>query len=124
MCFRAFNPIHGGAFSLGQPGFGLFGAGAVVLAITGGEALYADMGHFWPPSDQGCVVRYVFPAPYLNYLGRAFDPGRPRRREESVLPAGCRSCCSIPWSALSTLATIIASQAAISAFSLPNRWFN
>ena len=63
--------------------------GAVVLAVTGGEALYADMGHFGRATDpHGLAVPGVaLPAAELLWAGRV-DPGRPVGGAESVLPDG------------------------------------
>ena len=67
-----------------------FALGAIVLAVTGAEALYADMGHFGRrPISVGWIF-LVFPACGLNYLGQGaltFKPGQPVR---SVLPAHAR----------------------------------
>ena len=94
--------------------------GAVVLVITGGEALYADMGHFGSGRSASPGSRSCFPALLLNYFGQGAlllrDAGGGR---EPVLPARAarRSC--IPLLVIATLAAIVASQALISgAFSL------
>ena len=91
-----------------------------MLAVTGAEALYADMGHFGRPAIRRAWFVLVFPALVLNYFGQGAmvldDPGT---RFEPVLRArpGAGRC--IPTIALATLATIIASQAVISgAFSV------
>ncbi len=93
--------------------------GGVVLAVTGAEALYADMGHFgkWPIRRAWLLV--VFPALICNYLGQAAQLIGDRKGIASpfflLIPHGAR----VPMVLLATLATVIASQAVISgAFSL------
>jgi len=93
--------------------------GGVVLAVTGAEALYADLGHFGAAPIRRAWLRIVFPALVLNYLGQAAlilrDPvsaGNPFFR---LVPSSLLA----PMVLLATLATVIASQAVISgAFSL------
>ena len=71
---------------------GFFSLAAVVLAITGGEALYADMGHFGRAPITRAWLLLVFPACILSYLGQGgADPGRPERDQRAVLPAACRT---------------------------------
>ena len=96
----------------GAPGF--FSLGAVVLAVTGAEALYADMGHFGRTPIRIAWSALVLPALALNYFGQgALLLGDPRRSR-------IRSTCSrrrwalYPLVALATMATVIASQAVIS----------
>ena len=94
--------------------------GAVFLVVTGGEALYADMGHFGKRPIRLAWFALVLPALLLNYFGQGalllHDPERGRATRSSCWrPAG--RCC--PLVALATAAAIIASQALISgAFSL------
>src|SRR4051812_23476893 len=67
----AFNPLHAWWF-LHERGWGLFAAvGAIVLAITGAEALYADMGHFGKRPIQIAWLVLVLPSLALNYLGQS-----------------------------------------------------
>jgi KUP system potassium uptake protein len=110
----ALNPLHAGVF-LVERGWHLFAAvGAIVLALTGAEALYADMGHFGRRPIQLAWTGLVLPALALNYMGQGAllmaDPSaieNPFYRlfpEDGVLPALL----------LATLAAIIASQAVIS----------
>ena len=115
----AFNPWHAVRFLAGHGTTGLVALGAVFLAVTGAEALYADLGHFgrWP--IQSAWLTLVFPALALNYLGQGAlllaDPAaleNPffRLFPEILLPGVV---------VLATLATIIASQAVITgAYSL------
>lgn len=93
--------------------------GIIVLAFTGVEALYADMGHFGRPSIRIAWFVLVFPALLLNYLGQGAlllsDKSAAEHTFFSLAPAGFL----LPLVILATLATIIASQAVISgAFSI------
>lgn len=115
----AVNPVHGVRFFLDNGWHGTLVLGAVFLVVTGGEALYADMGHFGR-----CPIRFtwfglVLPALLLNYFGQgALILDNPR---ESFNPFFhlAPSALLYPLVILSTLATVIASQAVISAaFSL------
>ena len=93
--------------------------GAIVLVITGAEALYADMGHFGRLPIRIAWFAVVFPALILNYLGQAaLILERPRGGRQPVLPAG-PGWARLPLVVLATCATVIASQAVISgAFSM------
>ena len=97
--------------------------GAVVLAVTGAEALYADMGHFGRRPIRLAWFTLVLPALVLNYFGQgALLLRDPAAVEQPLLPAGSRPGRSIRWSVLATAATVIASQAVISgAFSLTHQ---
>jgi KUP system potassium uptake protein len=93
--------------------------GAVVLVITGGEALYADMGHFGRGPIQAAWAWFVFPALILNYFGQGAlllgDPSAAQNPFYLMYP----SWALYPMIGLATVATVIASQAVISgAFSL------
>ena len=67
---EAVNPAYALFFFVQNKGLGFLALGAVVLAITGGEALYADMGHFGRRPIKLAWFGFVFPALYLNYLGQ------------------------------------------------------
>jgi KUP system potassium uptake protein len=116
---HALNPIWGVALLVSAPGQGFFMLGAVFLAVTGAETLYADMGHFGREALRTAWTRLVFPALILNYFGQgAVLLGNPSALENPfyrlVPEVGL-----YPLVALATLATIIASQAVISgAFSI------
>ncbi len=110
----ALNPAHALFFLIDRgPGFFL-AVGAVVLAITGAEALYADMGHFGRPAIRLAWSALVMPGLALNYLGQgALLLGDPKAIENPFYLAFPDSFLVVAV-VLSTLATIIASQAVIS----------
>ena len=116
---QALDPRHAWAF-LAQRGWGLFVAvGAVVLALTGAEALYADMGHFGRKPIRLAWMGLVLPALALNYAGQGalllHTPEAVDNPFYKMFPAALL----LPAVVLATAATIIASQAVISgAFSL------
>ena len=115
----AFNPLQGLAYFQTHGITGLVILGAVVLAITGGEALYADMGHFGKRPIRYAWLAFVFPALALNYLGQGAlllrDPAAAMNPFYLLAPEWAL----YPMILLSTLATVIASQAVISgAFSI------
>ncbi|MCS6856121.1 MAG: potassium transporter Kup [Sandaracinaceae bacterium] len=118
---RAVLPSYAVQFFLrhGKEAFTILGS--VVLCITGGEALYADMGHFGR-KPIAIAWSFVFPALVLNYFGQgAFLLGRPQVEEESFFfaLAGDWVLLRIYAIVIATFATVIASQALISgAFSL------
>lgn len=116
---KAVNPAWAVRFFIVHPGMGVAILGAVVLALTGAEALYADMGHFGRKPIARAWFILVLPALVLNYFGQGglllADPEAARNPFYLLAP----SWALIPLVALSTLATVIASQAVISgAFSL------
>jgi KUP system potassium uptake protein len=115
----ALNPIHGFALLIDAPGRGFFMLGAVFLAVTGAEALYADMGHFGRNALRTAWVSLVFPALLLNYFGQgALLLGNPGALEHPFYRLA-PEWGLYPLVGLATVATIIASQAVISgAFSI------
>ena len=66
----AFNPVHGAHFLLTHGTIGLIALGLVFLAVTGAEAIYADLGHFGRRPIQIAWVAFVLPSLTLNYLGQ------------------------------------------------------
>ena len=118
----AINPAYAYHFLIASPWLAFLALGSVVLAITGGEALYADMGHFGKYPIRLAWFGFVLPALVLNYFGQgALLLHSPKAIENSfylLAPAGLL----VPMVLLATAATVIASQAVISgAFSLANQ---
>jgi KUP system potassium uptake protein len=116
---RALNPAWGASFLIAHPVLGFFSLGSVVLVITGGEALYADMGHFGRRPIQLAWFVMVLPALLINYFGQGAlllaDPSTIANPFYLLAP----NWALYPLVLLSTAATIIASQAVISgAFSI------
>ena len=115
----AANPFYGVRFLAEHGHIGLVTLGLVFLAVTGGEALYADLGHFGRRPIQTAWLFLVFPALLLNYFGQgalvladasAIENPFYRMMPESLL---------MPMIVLATVATVIASQAVITgAYSL------
>ena len=117
--YLAFNPAYGVGMLLDQPGLALLVFGGVFLAVTGGEALYADMGHFGKQPIRMAWLAVVFPGLVLNYLGQgAFIIANPQAVENPFFLMA-PSWALIPLVVLATLVTVIASQAVITgAFSI------
>jgi KUP system potassium uptake protein len=116
---QALSPHHGAEFLFNHGHEAFVALGGVVLAVTGAEALYADMGHFGAPAIRRGWFVLVFPALILNYLGQGAlivgDPSASGSPFFELFP----SWALIPMVILSTVAAIIASQAVISgAFSV------
>lgn len=116
---EALDPSHGVALLVSHSGLGLVIIGAVFLAITGAEALYADMGHFGKRAVRTAWFVLVWPALLLNYFGQGalvLAAGRPIAKPfYALVPEPI-----LPWViVLATAATVIASQATITgAFSM------
>jgi KUP system potassium uptake protein len=115
----ALNPYYGLAFLARHGVTGLVTLGAVFLAVTGAEALYADLGHFGRRPIQAAWLVLVFPALALNYLGQGalvlHDPATVKNPFFLLYPEALR----LPMVVLATAATVIASQAVITgAYSL------
>ncbi|MDA8050366.1 MAG: potassium transporter Kup [Rhodospirillales bacterium] len=115
----AFSPHYGVRFCLRHGWIAFVSLGAVVLAVTGAEALYADMGHFGPRPIRRTWLAFVLPALLLNYFGQGAlllrEPKALANPFFLLVPHVVR----LPMVVLATVATVIASQALISgAFSL------
>ena len=110
----ALNPLNALAFLTGQGWHVFLAVGAIVLAFTGAEALYADMGHFGKKPIQWSWGGIVLPALAINYMGQGAllirDPSALENPFYRLFP----SFWLIPAVVLSTIATVIASQAVIS----------
>ena len=118
----AFDPRYGIRFLFDHSGLSMAILGAVVLTVTGGEALYADMGHFGATPISRTWLLIVLPSLLLNYLGQGAlllnDPSAMSHPFYRLAP----DWALFPMVGLAALATIIASQAVISgAFSLANQ---
>jgi KUP system potassium uptake protein len=111
----ALNPAHAFAFIAAQPVTAFIALGAVVLVVTGGEALYADLGHFGKKPIRIAWYAIVMPALVVNYFGQgALLLSRPEAITNPfylMAPGWAR----LPLVFLATAATVIASQALISA---------
>ncbi len=116
---KALAPSYAIVFLTSNPGSAFIALGAVVLAVTGTEALYADMGHFGATPIRRAWLAFVMPSLVLNYFGQGAlviaDPSAIRNPFYLLAP----SWALVPMLVLAAAAAIIASQAVISgAFSL------
>ena len=111
---HALNPWWGARFFIAHGWHGIFILGAVVLAVTGGEALYADMGHFGRRPIQYAWNFIVLPALTLNYLGQGALLLADASAVANPFYIGVPAWALYPMVVLATLATVIASQAVIS----------
>jgi KUP system potassium uptake protein len=119
---QALNPIYAFQFLSTEPKVSFLALGAIVLVITGGEALYADMGHFGKYPIRFAWFSFVLPALVLNYFGQGalllHDPQAIQNPFYLLAPAWAL----VPMVLLATAATVIASQAVISgAFSIASQ---
>lgn len=119
------NPYYAMRFVMEHQGLAFITLGSVFLAVTGGEALYADLGHFGRRPIQTAWIWLVFPALILNYLGQGamilHDPSTLDSPFFKLVDEDLR----LPLVILATIATIIASQAVITgAFSLTRQAVN
>ncbi len=117
--FKAINPAYAVGFLINNRALAIVAMGAVVLAITGAEALYADMGHFGSRPIRQAWFGFVIPSLVCNYFGQGAlllsDPSTIDNPFYHLAP----DWALYPLVALSTAATVIASQAVISgAFSV------
>jgi KUP system potassium uptake protein len=115
----AMNPLYGVLFLLHHGEIGMVTLGAVFLAVTGGEALYADLGHFGRKPIQTAWLCLVLPSLMINYFGQGAkllaDPSAIENPFYRLVPQSLL----LPTIVLATAATIIASQAVITgAYSL------
>ena len=116
---KALSPTYGISFFADHPGVGFLSLGAVVLVVTGAEALYADLGQFDRPSIRRGWFLVVFPALLINYLGQGAlilaDPKAVATPFFGLMPKWAQ----VPMVVVAVLATMIASQAVITgAFSV------
>jgi KUP system potassium uptake protein len=116
---KALSPSYGVQFMTSHGAIAFVALGSVVLAVTGAEALYADMGHFGRQPITRAWFFVVFPALTLNYLGQGalilHTPASITNPFFLILPKWAQ----IPMVVLATVATVIASQSVISgAFSV------
>jgi KUP system potassium uptake protein len=111
--FAAINPFYAVSFLGNHGGIGLVTLGFVFLAVTGGEALYADLGHFGRRPIQTAWFALVFPALVLNYFAQGAlvlaDPAAIENPFYQLFPP----VVLVPVVVLATVATVIASQAVI-----------
>jgi KUP system potassium uptake protein len=111
---KAANPLYGLALFGQEPWTAFVTLGLVVLAVTGCEALYADMGHFGRRSIRWAWIYFAFPALILNYFGQGAlllsHPNQTAFLFYSLAP----SWAHYPMVILATVASVIASQAVIS----------
>jgi KUP system potassium uptake protein len=118
----ALNPLYGLGFLLHHGIIGLYTLGAVFLAVTGAEALYADLGHFGRGPIQIAWLVVVLPSLALNYLGQGALVIADRKAVENPFFLLYPGWGLIPMVILATVATVIASQAVITgAYSLTSQ---
>ena len=112
---QALNPMFAIDFFVREPVVAFIGLGAVVLCVTGGEALYADMGHFGKRPIRIAWYGFVMPALVINYFGQGamllVEPTLITNPFFNMAPGWAQ----LPLVILATAATVIASQALISA---------
>src|ERR1700731_2945185 len=118
----ALSPVYAGKFMVGDFGTAFFSLTGVVLAVTGAEALYADMGHFGRKAITGAWLLVVLPALVLNYFGQGALVIANKATTSApfflLIPGWAR----LPMVLFATAATVIASQAVIpGAFSLASQ---
>jgi KUP system potassium uptake protein len=116
---HAFNPLHAFEFLISHGLISFVVLGSVFLAVTGAEALYADMGHFGRKPIQAAWIFFVFPALMLNYLGQgALIIAQPETISNPFYLMA-PDWALLPLVLLATVSTVIASQAVITgAYSL------
>lgn len=118
----ALNPAYAVRFLSADPWVAFLALGGIVLAITGGEALYADMGHFGKHPIRLAWFYFVLPALVLNYFGQGALLLHNPQAIESPFYLLAPAWALMPMVLLATAATVIASQAVISgAFSIASQ---
>lgn len=120
--FQALNPVYGFNFVATHGWASMIAIGAVVLCLTGAEAVYSDMGHYGPRPIQRAWYWLAYPGLILCYFGQGVlllkDPSTIDNPFYHLVPNGL----VLPLVGLATLATVVASQAVITgAFSLSNQ---
>jgi KUP system potassium uptake protein len=119
---EALLPTHALSYAAGHPGTAFFALAAVVLAVTGAEALYADMGHFGRTPIRLAWLAIVFPACTLCYLGQGALILQDERNVSSPFFLLVPEWGQWPLVFLATAATVIASQAVLTgAFSVAHQ---
>ncbi|MBI5461376.1 MAG: potassium transporter Kup [Gammaproteobacteria bacterium] len=111
---RAVNPLYAIEFAVEHPAAAFLLLSAVFLALTGGEALYADMGHFGPKPVRLAWYGLVCPALLINYFGQGALILRSAEAVENPFYMLAPDWFTLPLVGLATAATVIASQATIS----------
>ncbi len=110
---KALSPTYALGFLIGHFGIAFFALAAVVLAVTGAEALYADMGHFGRPAITRAWLILVFPACVLSYFGQGALILKDSANGSSPFFLLAPGWARFPMVLLATAATVIASQAVI-----------
>jgi KUP system potassium uptake protein len=111
----ALNPLYAYGFFAAQPLVAFIGLGAVVLCVTGGEALYADMGHFGKRPIRIAWYGLVMPALVINYFGQGAMLLEHPEFVSNPFYRMAPQWAALPLVFLATAATVIASQALITA---------
>jgi len=119
---RALSPTYAIDFVVGYPSAAFYSLAGIVLAVTGAEALYADMGHFGRRAITVAWLGVVLPALTLNYLGQGAELLSDHEMVEAPFFLLVPQWAQIPMIILATAATVIASQAVITgAFSVASQ---
>ena len=118
----ALSPVWGIRFLVTAPGLAFLALGSIVLAVTGAETLYADMGHFGKQPIRLAWLCVVFPALMVNYLGQGALMLRDGSAAANPFYLLAPEAWRLPLVVLATIATVIASQAVITgAFSVAHQ---
>lgn len=119
---RALSPTYAIDFVIGYPSAAFYSLAGIVLAVTGAEALYADMGHFGRRAITVAWLGVVLPSLTLNYLGQGAELLSDHEMVEAPFFLLVPQWAQIPMIVLATAATVIASQAVITgAFSVASQ---